>query len=285
MTPDPRFNSQPSSFWATVQFVSTELGYSVPRQSLQHDLKEIRSYSIGQIQRCHRTHGLSTEMLFSQESNQATEFGNLLVAYFEIRKQLLTQVVEPNLMDRECARLEFERLRTRLKPSCPLPMNKQRGDKRHHAYLTCIVNMLTEQVLGSNAFDADPQQVIRITNDRNLLYTGYRRMDGAFPSIFDPIAIWELKEYYGTTTFGSRVADAVYLTKLDGYEMVQLRTESGYHIRHYLIVDDHYTWWECGASYLCRIIDMLHMGLLDEVLFGREVLDRWPKIVEEWLND
>ena len=30
----------------------------------------------------------------------------------------------------------------------------------------------------------------------------------------------------------------------------------------------YYTWWQCGRSYLCRIIDMLHMGYVDEVLFG-----------------
>ena len=51
-----------------------------------------------------------------------------------------------------------------------------------------------------------------------------------------------------------------------------------------LFVDDYHTWWQQGKSYLCRIIDMLHMGLVDEVLFGREVLTRWPEIVRSWLN-
>ncbi|MFZ5911680.1 MAG: DUF7687 domain-containing protein [Chloroflexota bacterium] len=35
-------------------------------------------------------------------------------------------------------------------------------------------------------------------------------------------------------------------------------------------------------SYLCRIIDMLHMGYLDEVLFDREVIERLPDLVTEW---
>ena len=43
-------------------------------------------------------------------------------------------------------------------------------------------------------------------------------------------------------------------------------------VKHYLFVDSHFTWWACGKSYLCRIVDMLHMGYVDEVLFGREVL-------------
>ena len=45
-----------------------------------------------------------------------------------------------------------------------------------------------------------------------------------------------------------------------------------------------YTWWECGKSYLCRIIDMLSMGYVDEVLFGREVLTRLPALVPEWVR-
>ena len=40
---------------------------------------------------------------------------------------------------------------------------------------------------------------------------------------------------------------------------------------------------ECGRSYLCRMIDMLHMGYVDEVLFGREVGDRLPELVAEWV--
>jgi hypothetical protein len=98
------------------------------------------------------------------------------------------------------------------------------------------------------------------------------------------MAVWEVKEYYGTTTFGSRVADGVYETMLDGYELAELRDKENVHIRHYLIVDDRYTWWDCGKSYLCRIVDALHVGLLDEVIIGREVLDRWPAIVRAWLR-
>lgn len=50
------------------------------------------------------------------------------------------------------------------------------------------------------------------------------------------------------------------------------------------MVDSHYTWWECGRSYLCRIIDMLNMGLVDEVLFGREVVSDLPRLVKEWVE-
>ncbi len=86
-----------------------------------------------------------------------------------------------------------------------------------------------------------------------------------------------------TTTFGSRVADSVYETLLDGLEIEELRTAGHIGIKHYLMVDDYFTWWKKGRSYLCRIIDMLHMGYVDEVLFGAEVVDRLPILVKEWV--
>lgn len=107
-------------------------------------------------------------------------------------------------------------------------------------------------------------------------------MDGAYPEFSNPIAVWEIKEYYGTTTFGSRVADGVYETLLDGYELLKAIESFNRKIEHYLFVDDRFTWWECGKSYLCRLIDSMHMGLVDEVIFGREVLTRWPEIVRSW---
>ncbi len=180
------------------------------------------------------------------------------------------------------ARKEFSQLRESLNPRCPLPMNKRRGSQRHHAYMVCIVNMLTEQVLGESTFDADPKRLTLLTKRCRPYRLFSRRMDGAYPSTKNPVAIWEIKEYYGTTTFGSRVADGVYETMLDGHEILEAARGNGPRVLHYLIVDDFYTWWECGLSYLCRIIDSLHMGLVDEVLFGREVLERWPQVVASW---
>jgi hypothetical protein len=80
------------------------------------------------------------------------------------------------------------------------------------------------------------------------------------------------------------VAGRVYESLLDGMELEELRSSEGIDIKHYLMVDAHYRWWCCGRSYLCRILDMLHMGYVDEVLFGREVLTRLPVLVREWVS-
>ena len=65
-------------------------------------------------------------------------------------------------------------------------------------------------------------------------------------------------------------------------ELEELQEHENIEVLHYLMVDAYYTWWDCGRSYLCRIIDMLHMGYVDEVLFGYEVIEQLPKIVKSW---
>jgi hypothetical protein len=71
---------------------------------------------------------------------------------------------------------------------------------------------------------------------------------------------------------------------LDGLELENLLEEEGIETKHYLIIDAHDTWWNDGKSYLCRIVDMLHMGYVDEVLFGREVIKKLPTIVRDWVT-
>ena len=135
-----------------------------------------------------------------------------------------------------------------------------------------------------NSCNYSPRALCAITDTSNRLVNVLSRwMDGAYPDVKNPKAVWEVKEYYGTTTFGSRVADGVYETQLDGYEILEAKRVSGRNIQHYLFVDDRFTWWDCGRSYLCRLVDMLHMGFVDEIIFGKEVLTRWPHIVRSWL--
>jgi hypothetical protein len=162
-------------------------------------------------------------------------------------------------------------------------MNKQKGKKRTPAYLTGIINMLIEANAEGLPCDYDPHKLTVVTRDGSPLRTLARRVDGAFPSAVNPIAIWEVKEYYYTTTFGSRVADGVYESLLDGMELEELRRVGGIQVKHYLMVDAKYTWWDCGKSYLCRLIDMLHMGYVDEILFGKEVFEGVPRLVKEWV--
>lgn len=217
-------------------------------------------------------------------NGEATDLGNLLIDYFKHRADVLNNFVESNLMNVGKAKQIFDELRVQYNPTCPVPMNKQKGEKKSPAYFTGIINILIEANAEGFACDYDPRELTALTYNGAPLRTLARRVDGAFTSTINPIAIWEIKEYYYTTTFGSRVADGVYETLLDGLELEEIREHENIDVKHYLMIDDYNTWWNMGRSYLCRIIDMLHMGYVDEVLFGYEVINRLPEIVKDWVK-
>ena len=62
-----------------------------------------------------------------------------------------------------------------------------------------------------------------------------------------------------------------------------MRQEEGIECEHLLIVDALDCWWADGRSYLCRMIDSLHMCYVDEILFGTEIADRLPALAVEWV--
>lgn len=277
MKASPEFSKLGKDFWANIRTISQKVGYTVRNGN------KIKIPSIGEIRPAYNELNLSCSHLVNSD-NTLTPLGRQVIGYFEYRAKALNEKVEPCLMNAQNARTVYEKLRSELNPSCPLPMNKQKGDKKAPAYLTGIVNMLIERYASGMVCDYDPRELTTITKDGKPLRTFARRVDGAFPSPVNPIAVWEIKEYYYTTTFGSRIADGVYESLLDGMEIEEVREHEKINVLHYLMVDAYDTWWKDGKSYLCRLIDMLHMGYVDEILFGKEVVSRLPLIVEDWLD-
>jgi hypothetical protein len=153
----------------------------------------------------------------------------------------------------------YKDLHEKLHLQCPIPLNKQAGEKKAPAFFTAIINMCIEANAEGLECNYNPLELTTITQDGMPLRIFSRRVDGAFNRTVNPIAIWEIKEYYYTDTFGSRVADGIYETLLDGMEFEELRRNTDSTIKHYLMVDGYKTWWVDGKSYLCRMIDMLHM--------------------------
>jgi hypothetical protein len=275
--PNPKFLRQPHDFWANVRTIAQQVGYTVRRAG------QIKVPSVAEISAAYQKLSLKTDHLFDDDG-KLTPSGKTLIDYLQYRADILNDVVRPNLMDVKQAKSLYKEIRAKGCPKCPLPMNKQKGKKRAPAYLTAIVNMLVASATAGEDCDFDPRGLTTFTRKGAPVRTLARRIDGAFPGIVNPVAVWEIKEYYYTTSFGSRVADGVYESLLDGMELKELREQEGIDVKHYLILDARYTWWECGRSYLCRIVDMLHMGYVDEVLVGREVVNRLPELAKEWIR-
>lgn len=172
MKADPRFLQQPKEFWAHVRTISQEIGYT------DRTTKAIRLPTLGEIRVEFGRLALSTAHI-ADDAGRLTAFGRLLFDYFGFRANVLNDTVQALLMNKDMARVEFERLRAQCNPTCPLPLNKQKGDKKNHAFLTGIVNMLAQANIGGAPRDYDPRSLTTMTHDA-MLRTLARRVDGAF---------------------------------------------------------------------------------------------------------
>lgn len=282
MKADIKFKGLNPEFWAVVKLLSQRLGYTIRKTKSNPNGGFIIPTS-EDIVSVFKKEELEFDHLVLEDF-KLTQYGQLIVDYFNYRRDVLQNNVESNLMNASEARNLYNSYKNKRSFNCPLPYNKQKGDKYDKAFLTCLVNMLIEDNIEGNKCDYDPREITSISIDGYLKRIFSRRVDGAYPSVKNPIALWEIKEYYYTTTFGSRIADGVYETQLDGWELYEANLNLDTEVNHLLIVDAYDTWWNKGKSYLCRLIDILHMGLVDEVIFGKEVIKRIPILVKEWIS-
>ena len=301
MNADPRFTGLSSSFWAHVRWITEAVGYTARGSGVVRDVSITEMF--GALSRL----GRSVTALGT--SSDPSDMALKLEEYFQFRAHVLNTHVRSDLMTASEAKCAFEEVKEsvgaiptgvefRSKSTGAIhaveylvgdsrvrvPFNKQSGEKRQEAFLTGIVNLLVAAKLNGMQCDYDPHKIPTVFKDGELCYTFSRRYDGSFPDTQNPIAMWEIKEYYYTTTFGSKISDAVYITSLDGYEREELQRLTGVRIAHLVMVDAFDTWWLKGKSYLCRMVDILHMGHVDHLLFGKAVIRELPPIVDGWVS-
>lgn len=275
MKPFDEFRNQNASFWAFIKMASESLGYT---DRLRGGVKSYSEDELSEL--CKKKNVEASDKLLSDSAS-----------YVQRRANLLNDFVESRLMDAQSASEEYKKLEELHRNGnfhCNLPLNKQKGNKKQIAFFTAIVNILAEKsvreltgLTQSVGFDDNPRGLLYVWDEqRRLIGASSRRFDGAFPSVENPQIVWEIKEYYYATTFGSRVADGIYETLLDGYELKDLFDRSGHKVYHVLFIDAYRTWWQSGKSYLCRLVDAMNAGFVDEVIVGREALTRWPELLK-----
>jgi len=125
--------------------------------------------------------------------------------------------------------------------------------------------------------DPDPQHRAVWISEHGL-HVSARNLDGAIPSLKNPSAIWEIKEYWGKTKGGSKMSDAVYECHLVGLELRMFEARCGTSIKHIVFVDGKEQ-WGYRKSDLMRFIDLHQQGLIDHLIIGNEVEADWRDIL------
>lgn len=274
------FSDEPPVFWLRARFVSEALGYTSSERESR--FRKVTSYSPDDVVDAFNSHGYAIDY---DEAVRLSDYSVMRAEAATKARDLLMTAEEARMAYREVEYLAHQAGFSWNDIGINTPMNKQKGIKKDVSFLTGIVDLLTYSAIHNSEFtaDYDPHALIKLSKSGRLGGVSSRRFDGAISSTDNPIVVWEIKEYYYTTTFGSRISDGVYETRLDGFELNQFENLVGYRPEHVLFTDSYSVWWEQGKSYLCRLIDMLNEGSVDRIYFGREVFD-WESDLKRILN-
>lgn len=123
MKANKKFENLDLEFWANIKFLNQRLGYTI-RKTKANPEGGFVVPSTEDIKNVFSDEGLSTKRLI--DNGKLTEFGQLAIDYMKFRGELLTNEVEPNLMNKDQAKALFYKIKKANKPKCPLPMNKQK---------------------------------------------------------------------------------------------------------------------------------------------------------------
>lgn len=130
--------------------------------------------------------------------------------------------------------------------------------------------------------DVDPTRRCVWLIDNHLHVTA-RNLDGAIPGLRDPFVVWEIKEYWGVTSGGSKMSDAVYECHLVGREIREFEKRVKHRISHIVFVDGKQQ-WHTRKSDLARFIDLHNQGLIDQLFIGRTIETEWESILTTLLK-
>ena len=127
------------------------------------------------------------------------------------------------------------------------------------------------------SIDPNPQNRCVWTNDDSMHVTA-RRLDGAIPGLVNPAMVWEIKEYWGKTSGGSKMSDAVYECHLVGRELRNWEAGTGTDVSHVVFLDGVEQWMSRKSDFV-RFCDLANQGLIDDLIIGCEVEKEWEELL------
>jgi len=207
------------------------------------------------------------------------EHVNLLLQYLDFRQKELKRVFA--LLRNERQALKFCK-----QLGVTVSKTKTRNQDHHQSSkaLIAAVTAITRSVCKRKevAFNSNPQTRCVWCSKKGLHVTA-RNLDGAIPALANPLIIWEIKEYWGVTKGGSKMSDALYETNLVGSELREFEECTGIKVAHVVFLDGQQQ-WSSRKSDLLRFVDLMHQGLIDYLVVGREVETQWENILVSLLK-
>ena len=213
-----------------------------------------------------------------QSLNISTKEMDLFFVYIEERERLFS-VAFNNLRSEEealyyCNKSSFKVGQTTTKSQDHYQSSKP---------MVAAVSAIAEEVCTSKDTEVNSNPQARcVWHHKEGLHATVRNLDGAIQSLINPYIIWEIKEYWGKTSGGSKMSDALYECSLVGLELREYEERTNQQFIHIAFLDGKKQ-WESRKSDIKRFIDIMNQGLIDYLIIGKEVETDWRKILEQIL--
>jgi hypothetical protein len=214
----------------------------------------------------------------NQVLNISAENVRLFFEYMEERERLFNYAFD-NL------RLEDEALDFCNKSGFKVGQTTTKNRDHHQSSKSMVaaVSAIAEKVCESKGIKVNSNPQGRCAwHDENGLHVTARNLDGSIPSLVNPSIIWEIKEYWGKTSGGSKMSDALYECNLVGFELREYEAVFRHKIHHIVFLDGKIQ-WGTRKSDLKRFIDIMNQGLIDFLINGKDVEKEWRKVLEQIL--
>jgi hypothetical protein len=200
--------------------------------------------------------------------------------YLEVREREFVQLFA-RLRDEEAAKRYCEENAIAYGTTATQSTDHHQASKA----LVATVSAIAVQECSKRGVEVDPNPQKRCVwcNNHGLHVTA-RNLDGAIPSTVNPRVVWEIKEYWGKTSGGSKMSDGVYECNLVGRELRDFGQRTGISVIHAVFVDGKHQ-WTARMSDLRRFIDLTYQGLIDHLFVGIDVETRWRGCLSSILDE
>jgi len=138
MKPNNEFTGIGKDFWAHIRSLSQTIGYT------NHGKGTIRVPTLKDILLAMDSLTLSSDHLVGTDGHTPSDYAKKLIAYFQYRADVLNRDVQFQLQTKEQAEAMYLRLKAAIPSKHVAAKNKQKGEKATVAYLTAMVNLLTD---------------------------------------------------------------------------------------------------------------------------------------------
>ncbi len=175
MSPNTKFTGLPKQFWANVRIISQHVGYTqrvarprpykdARKTAVKRKVGPIKVPNLAEITAALEDAEVRYDHLMAS-AGKPTSLGVQVLEYFDYRADVLNNYVRTKLMDADDAKFLFNKLKAKLHPNCPLPMNKQKRAKKAPAYFTGAINMLIEANANGLPCNYNPLELTTVTRN------------------------------------------------------------------------------------------------------------------------